>query len=110
VAPGTSRTSAERLPAAISLERGDVGAVLGSTMIVATWNLENLFRPGSVFGPLTDQTYQAKLAALAAVLTDIAPDALAVQELGEPEPGQDLVDTVGGRLPSQASPTAEASG
>ncbi|GAB2738916.1 hypothetical protein GCM10027174_10330 [Salinifilum aidingensis] len=57
---------------------------------VATWNLENLFRPDSEAGPDTDEQYQAKLASLAGTITTMNPQVLAVQEVGEPE---DLEDT-----------------
>ena len=60
-------------------------------MIVATWNLENLFTPDSEYGPTTQEAYEQKLAALAAVITGIGPDVLAVQEVGSPEAIEDLV-------------------
>jgi hypothetical protein len=34
---------------------------------VGNWNLENLFQPGSTFGPEDHAAYQAKLETLAAV-------------------------------------------
>jgi endonuclease/exonuclease/phosphatase family metal-dependent hydrolase len=71
---------------------GEVGLVVR----IGTWNLENLFRPGGDAGPTTDEAYQAKLAALAATITDLAPDVLAVQEVGEPEALDDLVAKLGG--------------
>ncbi len=64
---------------------------------LGTWNLENLFRPGSDGGPDSDQEYQAKLNALAGTITSIAPDVLAVQEVGEPEALADLVGKLDGR-------------
>jgi endonuclease/exonuclease/phosphatase family metal-dependent hydrolase len=66
-------------------------------MIVATWNLENLFRPGTEFGPSSDDVYDAKLVALAEAIAGIAPDVVAVQEVGSPEACDDLVD----RLPGE---------
>jgi endonuclease/exonuclease/phosphatase family metal-dependent hydrolase len=65
-------------------------------MIVATWNLENLFRPGGDFGPRTEAAYRVKLDALSAVLRDVAPDVLAVQEVGEPAALDDLLARAGG--------------
>lgn len=59
--------------------------------VVGTWNLENLFRPGGEFGPRDQQTYEAKLAALAATVQASAVDVLAVQEVGEPDALADLV-------------------
>lgn len=69
---------------------------------VGTWNLENLFRPGSDFGPDTEQAYQDKLDALAATITTLAPDVLAVQEVGDPAALDDLVQ----KLPDPAGWTA----
>ncbi|MFI5791785.1 endonuclease/exonuclease/phosphatase family protein [Streptomyces sp. NPDC051677] len=65
-------------------------------MLLGTWNLENLYRPGSGFGPKDKAAYEAKLAALAAVLTVLDPGLLGVQEVGEPEALTDLLETVGG--------------
>jgi hypothetical protein len=59
--------------------------------VVATWNVENLYRPGGEFGPKTEDIYKAKLAALAETIRGIAPDVLAVQEIGKPEAVADLV-------------------
>ena len=64
-------------------------------VVVGTWNLENLYRPGGAFGPKTQAAYEAKLDTLAATITVLAPDVLAVQEVGQPEALDDLV----GRLP-----------
>jgi endonuclease/exonuclease/phosphatase family metal-dependent hydrolase len=65
-------------------------------MIVATWNLENLFLPGTDYGPSTHEIYEEKLAALAQLIAGIGPDVLAVQEVGSPEACQDLVDRLPG--------------
>ena len=67
-----------------------------STVTVATWNLENLFRPADGDSAPTVAVYDAKLAALAAVITDIAPDVLAVQEVGTPAALDDLADRLPG--------------
>ena len=64
-------------------------------MRIGTWNLENLFRPGPG-GPSTDAVYQAKLDSLAATITALAPDVLAVQEVGDPAALADLAARVGG--------------
>jgi endonuclease/exonuclease/phosphatase family metal-dependent hydrolase len=66
-------------------------------MIVASWNLENLFLPGTEFGPSSQAVYEEKLNGLAAVIGGIGPDVLAVQEVGSPEACDDLVD----RLPGE---------
>jgi endonuclease/exonuclease/phosphatase family metal-dependent hydrolase len=65
-------------------------------MIVATWNLENLFRPGGEYGPTSQEVYEEKLAGLAQVIGDIGPDVLAVQEVGSSEAIQDLVGRLAG--------------
>jgi endonuclease/exonuclease/phosphatase family metal-dependent hydrolase len=62
---------------------------------IATWNLENLFRPDNDAGPESQAVYEAKLTALAETITALAPDVLAVQEVGEPEALGDLVDRLG---------------
>lgn len=63
---------------------------------VGTWNLENLYRPGGEFGPKTQDAYDAKLALLAATITTLAPEVLAVQEVGDPAALDDLVDRLPG--------------
>jgi endonuclease/exonuclease/phosphatase family metal-dependent hydrolase len=62
---------------------------------IGTWNLENLFQPGSPGGPAAD-AYDAKLDALAATITQMEPDILAVQEVGDPAALTDLANRVGG--------------
>ena len=61
-----------------------------------TWNLENLYRPGGPFGPKDKAAYETKLAALAAVITELDPALLGVQEVGEPEALDDLVGMLDG--------------
>jgi hypothetical protein len=53
---------------------------------VGTWNLENLYRPGGQFGPKTQAAYDAKLDTLAATITAIAPDVLAVRRSASRRP------------------------
>lgn len=65
-------------------------------MIVGTWNLENLFRPGTEGGPSGAGAYEAKLTALAGGIDALAPDVLAVQEVGDPAALDDLVDRLEG--------------
>jgi endonuclease/exonuclease/phosphatase family metal-dependent hydrolase len=65
-------------------------------LTVATWNLENLFRPDGGADPESEAAYQAKLKALAETITELAPDVLAVQEVGEPEALADLVNRLDG--------------
>jgi endonuclease/exonuclease/phosphatase family metal-dependent hydrolase len=63
---------------------------------IGTWNLENLFRPGGQAGPTTDAAYAKKLDALAATITELAPDVLAVQEVGDPDALADLAGRLDG--------------
>lgn len=65
-------------------------------MRIGTWNLENLFRPGANESSPTPEVYDAKLRSLAATITALAPDALAVQEVGSPDALADLVDRLPG--------------
>src|SRR5450759_4201215 len=74
---------------------------------IGTWNLESLFRPGGAAGPRTDAAYQAKLAALAAVINVMAPDLLAVQEVGDPAALVDLAELAEG---GWQCPTADPDG
>ena len=66
-------------------------------MLLATWNLENLFKPGSRYGPDDEPTYRAKAAALGRRIADVAPDVLAVQEVGDPAALDDVLKQAGGR-------------
>lgn len=59
-------------------------------MLLGTWNLENLYRPGGSFGPGDEAAYESKLAALAAVITELDPELLGVQEVGDPGALEDL--------------------
>ncbi|MEU9211420.1 endonuclease/exonuclease/phosphatase family protein [Streptomyces sp. NPDC048415] len=65
-------------------------------MLLATWNLENLYRPGSPFGPKDKAAYETKLAALAAVITELDPTLLGVQEVGDPDALADLAGMLDG--------------
>jgi endonuclease/exonuclease/phosphatase family metal-dependent hydrolase len=63
---------------------------------VMTWNVENLFRPGTPAGPPTQAVFERKLDGLASVIEDQSPDALAVQEIGDPAALDDLVGRLTG--------------
>jgi len=63
---------------------------------IGTWNLENLFRPGGDASADVEAAYEAKLKALAETITELAPEVLAVQEVGGPEALADLVDRLAG--------------
>lgn len=73
----------------------DRGSVVAMTHRIGTWNLENLFRPGED-GPSSKEEYDAKLTSLAAVINDLRPDVLCVQEIGDPEALADLVKLLAG--------------
>jgi endonuclease/exonuclease/phosphatase family metal-dependent hydrolase len=61
---------------------------------IATWNVENLFLPGGD-GPKTQADYDTKLDGLTQTILGAKVDAVAVQEIGQPEPFQDLVSRLG---------------
>jgi len=63
---------------------------------VMTWNVENLFRPGAPSGPPSQAIYDAKIKGLAATINGQAPDALALQEIGDPAALDDLVKSLTG--------------
>src|SRR5262245_41598255 len=63
---------------------------------VMTWNVENLFKPGQASGPTDQAVYDAKLQGLAAVINAQNPDALALQEIGNPDALDDLVQQLNG--------------
>lgn len=58
---------------------------------VATWNVENLFRPGGSSGPKTPAAYQEKLEAMASMITAANADVWALQEVGDQAALDDLV-------------------
>lgn len=64
-------------------------------IVVMTWNVENLFRPATDAAPDGKDTYERKLDYLAATIRAVAPDALAVQEVGSPEAAADLRAALG---------------
>jgi endonuclease/exonuclease/phosphatase family metal-dependent hydrolase len=61
---------------------------------IATWNVQNLFPPGAD-GPKTPADYASKVAGLASTIRGADVDAVAVQEVGAPEPFDDLVNALG---------------
>ncbi|MGY0487187.1 endonuclease/exonuclease/phosphatase family protein [Streptomyces sp. WG-D5] len=72
-------------------------------MLVGTWNLENLYRPGGPYGPRDKATYEAKLASLAATVNALRPTLLGVQEVGDPAALDDLVQLLDGRYETTLS-------
>ncbi|MGW7420789.1 endonuclease/exonuclease/phosphatase family protein [Streptomyces sp. NPDC054813] len=65
-------------------------------MLLGTWNLENLYRPGSPYGPKDKSPYEAKLADLTSVIGALDPALLGVQEVGDPGALADLAELLGG--------------
>lgn len=53
---------------------------------IMTWNVENLFQPDAPHR----SNFDAKLDALVGIITDAAPDLLALQEVGDEESFEDL--------------------
>ena len=72
-------------------------------LTVTTWNVQNLFPAGSTDGPDTQQAYDAKLDVSAATIQALAPDVLALQEIGEPACLDDLLTRVGGTWHTELS-------
>jgi endonuclease/exonuclease/phosphatase family metal-dependent hydrolase len=77
---------------------------------VATWNVENLYRPGTAFGPRAEVVYQRKLDVLADMVTEMDVDILAVQEVGDPDALADLVDLLPDRWHQRVSAYPDARG
>ena len=64
-------------------QRGHRRREAGVVFKVMTWNVENLFRVGQPSGPTTAAVYDNKLKGLANAINAQAPDALALQEIGD---------------------------
>jgi predicted extracellular nuclease len=79
-------------------------------MLLGTWNLENLYRPGGPFGPGDRTAYETKLAALAAVITELDPVLLGVQEVGDPAALKDLLGLLDGDWGAALSEHADSRG
>lgn len=69
---------------------------------VMTWNLENLYRPGTAYGPKTEADYQQKLHSLARTILALNPDILALQEIGDRDALTDLQGQLDNRYPHHA--------
>jgi endonuclease/exonuclease/phosphatase family metal-dependent hydrolase len=80
------------------------------TLTIATWNLENLFLPGSEYGPPDQETFEAKLGRLAATIAAVDPDVLAVQEVGDAEALDELRRRLEGEWFTELSPDADDRG
>ncbi len=64
-------------------------------LTVMTWNVENFFPAGTASGPPDEQTYAAKVEYLASMIRGLAPDVVALQEVGGRQPADDLAAGVG---------------
>lgn len=64
-------------------------------MIVGTWNVENLFSPGTEFGTPDPAVFDAKIAGLAAAIAAQDLDVVAVQEVGDEPAFAKLLDALG---------------
>ena len=80
------------------------------TFRVMTWNVQNLFLPGTRFGPPDDETYRRKLEALAATIDGARPDVLVLQEIGDPRALDDLCDRLSTPLPHRRLATPDDRG
>jgi hypothetical protein len=63
---------------------------------IMTWNVENLFKPGASSGPSTQAIFDAKIQGLASTINAQVPDALTLQEIGDPAALDDLVQHLQG--------------
>ncbi|GGV17378.1 endonuclease/exonuclease/phosphatase family protein [Streptomyces spectabilis] len=79
-------------------------------MLLATWNLENLYRPGGPFGPKDKAAYEAKLSSLAATVRALDPSLLGVQEVGDPAALDDLAGLLDGTWHTAVSRHADDRG
>jgi predicted extracellular nuclease len=77
---------------------------------VATWNVENLFRPGEGGIDLSKAAYQRKLDHIAGLITGANVDVLALQEIGTEEALADLQAAAGDRYPHQAVASPDTRG
>lgn len=68
-----------------------------------TWNVENLFGPGPGESPADRQRFQRKLELLAGAIGRLAPDVVALQEVGGEEPLGGLQQALGGTYPHRAT-------
>ncbi|KUF13869.1 endonuclease/exonuclease/phosphatase family protein [Streptomyces silvensis] len=79
-------------------------------MLLGTWNLENLYRPGGPSGPRDKAAYEAKLAALARTVRALDPSLLGVQEVGDPAALADLAGMLDGTWHTALSDHADDRG
>jgi len=75
-----------------------------------TWNLQNLFAVGAEDGPTSTTEYERKLDSLRALIDSVAPDVLAVQEVGSPLALADLQDRLAVPLPHAVTASPDGRG
>ncbi len=64
-------------------------------MRVGTWNVENLFTPGTGYGPTEQDVFAEKIDGLAATINGAELDVVAVQEVGDEDAFAALIDALG---------------
>ncbi|MFI1396101.1 endonuclease/exonuclease/phosphatase family protein [Streptomyces sp. NPDC020681] len=79
-------------------------------MLLGTWNLESLYRPGGPSGPRDKTSYEAKLASLAATIEALDPGLLGIQEVGDPDALEDLTGLLSGGWHTSLSQHADDRG
>ena len=80
-------------------------------LVVATWNVENLFRPAAdPSGPTNQAAYEAKLDALAATITLSGAHVVALQEVGTDEALSDLTARLAGTWSRELSSAPDGRG
>ena len=81
-----------------------------SGLRLTTWNVQNLFRPAAG-DSAARAVYKQKLSALAQVINELAPDVLALQEVGGDDALSDLQTAIGAdRYDHRAIGRADARG
>jgi endonuclease/exonuclease/phosphatase family metal-dependent hydrolase len=79
-------------------------------LTVMSWNVQNLLPVGAEGGPTSSDAYRAKLAAVSAVIAGVAPDVLALQEVGGDDVLADLDAACGHVFPYRTSGTPDDRG
>lgn len=80
------------------------------TFRTATWNVENLFKPGAGAEADKAAAYRRKIDILASFVATFDPDVLALQEVGDDDALVDLQQTVHGSLPHRTLGVADGRG